>query len=56
MITYHKIDSITLMSAIELIERNRWEQNRSQPETENVALILTALRNALKSPSDTGNL
>lgn len=50
MITYHSIDSLTLMSAIEIIERNRWDsQNQNEQDRDMVSLALTSLRNVLKS-------
>lgn len=50
MITYHSIDSLTLMSAIEIIERNRRDsQNQNEQDRDMVSLALTSLRNVLKS-------
>ncbi len=54
MITYHLIDSITLMNAIEIIEKSRWndvttKQQNNQNEDSSLSAVLTALRNAARN-------
>lgn len=55
MITYHLIDSITLMKALELIDQLNWNQttdaqSSKQEPNENASLVLKALRNCLSNP------
>lgn len=55
MITYHLVDSITLMKALEIIDQHNWKQTTDAQATkqepcENTALVLKALRNCLSNP------
>lgn len=55
MITYHLIDSITLMKALEIIDQHNWNQTTDAQATkqepcEQSSLVLKALRNSLSNP------
>jgi hypothetical protein len=47
---FHTIDSVTLMKAIELIDQYNWQQsNQSNVDTTDMRLVLSSLRNCLKT-------
>ncbi len=54
MMTYHQIDSFTLMKAIELLDKYSWslttkDCSASTDEREYLAMTLRSLRNAMKA-------
>jgi hypothetical protein len=55
MITFHIVDSISIMNAIEIIEQHNWNQtteaqSNKQEACDKASLLLKALRNALGNP------
>lgn len=61
MLTFHLIDSMTLMKALEIIEQHNWNQttdaqsNKQEP-SDNASLVLKSLRNSLGNPIKTPNM